>query len=165
MLRSQCLAAAVLCAAFSMIGANVPVSASDAADTGKGERLYAARCAACHGKAGAGVPGLAPPLAGSLGFAFSGRAARPYVPLVLLKGLSGPIMVNRKSFNGMMPPQGGLPDADLAALANFLKFGLNASVLRADRTPYAAGEIAVLRKQATSQAKVRGLRQQIQSAQ
>ena len=146
-----------------VMGATCAVKASGASDSNKGAAIYAARCAACHGKSGAGVSGLAPPLAGTMGFAFGGKAARPYVPLVLLKGLSGPITVNGKNYNGMMPPQGGMPDSDLAALTNYLKFGLNASALRADKTPYAVAEIAALRKQAMTQPKIRALRQQILS--
>lgn len=82
-----------------------------------GAALYN-RCAACHTRTGAGVPGAYPPL----GADFRALAARPegrrYLALAVIKGLNGPISVEGKPYRGMMPAQGGLGDADVAAVLN-----------------------------------------------
>lgn len=76
------------------------------------------RCAACHTKTGAGVPGAYPPL----GADFRSLAAKPggrrYLALAVVKGLNGPISVEGKPYRGMMPAQGGLDDAGVAAVLN-----------------------------------------------
>ena len=76
------------------------------------------RCAACHTRTGAGVPGAYPPL----GADFRALAAKPggrrYLALAVIKGLNGPISVEGKAYRGMMPAQGGLDDAGVAAVLN-----------------------------------------------
>lgn len=66
----------------------------------KGKRVYMQTCFACHQPTGLGLPGVFPPLAKSdFLLADKDRAIRSVV-----KGLSGPITVNGKPFNGVMPP-------------------------------------------------------------
>jgi len=76
------------------------------------------RCAACHTRTGAGVPGAYPPL----GTDFRALAVKPggrrYLALAVIKGLNGPIRVEGKPYRGMMPAQGGLDDAAVAAVLN-----------------------------------------------
>jgi mono/diheme cytochrome c family protein len=76
------------------------------------------RCAACHTRTGAGVPGAYPPL----GRDFRTLAAKPggrrYLALAVIKGLNGPISVEDKAYRGVMPAQGGLDDAGVAAVLN-----------------------------------------------
>ncbi|MBJ7441434.1 MAG: cytochrome c [Sphingopyxis sp.] len=76
------------------------------------------RCAACHTRTGAGVPGAYPPL----GADFRSLAAKPggrrYLALAVIKGLNGPISVEGKPYRGMMPAQGGLDDMGVAAVLN-----------------------------------------------
>lgn len=76
------------------------------------------RCAACHTRTGAGVPGAYPPL----GADFRALAAKPggrrYLALAVIKGLNGPISVEGKPYRGMMPAQGGLDDIGVAAVLN-----------------------------------------------
>ena len=76
------------------------------------------RCAACHTRTGAGVPGAYPPLNADFRALAAKPAGRRYLALAAIKGLNGPISVEGKSYRGMMPAQGGLDDADVAAVLN-----------------------------------------------
>jgi nitrite reductase (NO-forming) len=66
----------------------------------KGKRVFSQTCFACHQMNGEGIPGVFPPLAKSdFLLADKNRAIT-----TVIKGLSGPIKVNGKDFNGVMPP-------------------------------------------------------------
>ena len=67
----------------------------------RGRRVFQMACFACHQPDGKGLPGVFPPLAGS-DFLKADRARAITIPL---KGLTGPIVVNGKPFNSIMPPQ------------------------------------------------------------
>lgn len=84
-----------------------------------GQALFDNRCVACHGVGGAGIAGLAPPLAGALPH-LAQPAGRAYVLQVLTHGLSGRIVSQGQTFMGAMPAQSDLSDADLAAVATHL---------------------------------------------
>lgn len=64
--------------------------------------LYAAKCAACHGKQGQGQPGAYPPLAGSEWL----HATPSRLPEILSDGLQGPIQVKGEPWDAMMRPPG-----------------------------------------------------------
>ena len=67
----------------------------------RGKKVYLSACFACHLQEGQGLPAVFPPLAGSDYLkADKDRAIR-----IPLKGLSGPITVNGKPYNNVMPPQ------------------------------------------------------------
>lgn len=76
-----------------------------------------ARCAACHTKTGAGVPGAYPPLGADFRALAAKPAGRRYVALAVLRGLSGPLTVEGKPYRGVMPAQ-VLDDASTAAVLN-----------------------------------------------
>lgn len=88
----------------------------EAALRAHGEKVYTAICAGCHGADGKGLGDSFPPLAGAGGFYGDGaNHAR-----IVVHGLSGPIEVLGKAYNGAMPPQGGtLSDYDIAAVVTF----------------------------------------------
>ena len=67
-----------------------------------GGRLYNQNCAACHQVSGMGVAGSFPPLVGSEWVMGSDER----VVRILLHGLSGPIEVEGKTYNGAMPAFG-----------------------------------------------------------
>lgn len=67
-----------------------------------GGRLFNQNCAACHQVSGLGVPGSFPPLAGSEWV----NGSEERIVRILLHGLSGPLVVEGKSFNGAMPAFG-----------------------------------------------------------
>ncbi|MCB1845445.1 MAG: cytochrome c, partial [Halioglobus sp.] len=81
-----------------------------------GKAVYLANCAACHQPNGQGLPGAFPPLAGSDYLA----GDRKDVLKVALFGLSGPITVNDKQYNNVMPSQGHLSDDELAAAISYV---------------------------------------------
>jgi nitrite reductase (NO-forming) len=67
----------------------------------RGKKVFLTSCFACHMANGEGLPGVFPPLAKSDYLA----ADKERAIKVVLKGLSGPITVNGKPYNNMMPPQ------------------------------------------------------------
>jgi nitrite reductase (NO-forming) / hydroxylamine reductase len=83
-----------------------------------GRKVYQNACQACHGVEGQGLPGAFPPVANSDWIAQN----RERLVDVVLNGLSGPIVVNEKQYNAVMPPMAYLSDADVA---NVLTFVLN----------------------------------------
>lgn len=97
-----------------LLAALLPTAAMAAPD---GKAIFT-RCAACHTATGAGVPGAYPPL----GADFRALAAKPegrrYIALAVMKGLAGPLTVEGKSYRGVMPAQGGLDEASIAAVLN-----------------------------------------------
>ena len=76
------------------------------------------RCAACHTRTGAGVPGAYPPLGVDFRTVTSKPAGRRYVALAVIRGLTGPLTVEGKAYRGVMPAQAGLDDAAVAAVLN-----------------------------------------------
>ncbi|MDG6349542.1 copper-containing nitrite reductase [Luteimonas sp. 8-5] len=81
-----------------------------------GEALFAGTCSTCHQANGQGMEGVFPPLAGS-----DWIAAHPErVPEVILHGLQGPVKVNGKDYNSIMPPMSQLTDDEVANIATYV---------------------------------------------
>lgn len=88
----------------------------------KGAEVYASKCAGCHGTAGAGVPGVFPPLAASDYV----NAADDQLINAVKKGLNGPITVNGTQYSGAMPAFGGqLSDEEIAAVLTYVRTNWN----------------------------------------
>lgn len=87
------------------------------AQIAKGKQVYMGLCFACHMADGKGLPDVFPPLAGSdYMLADRERAIR-----VVLKGLTGPIIVNGKKYESAMPPQEAtLTDAQVADVLTYI---------------------------------------------
>lgn len=102
-----------------------------ASTTIDGAQVYVGKCAACHQATGAGLPGVFPPLAGSPWV--TGSEAR--LVQILLHGIQGPIDVLGTTYNGLMPPWKTLSDAELSAVASYIRgaFGNQASPITAER--------------------------------
>ncbi|HWV56785.1 MAG TPA: cytochrome c [Longimicrobiales bacterium] len=83
-----------------------------------GQQVYNDYCMTCHHPDGNGSEGIVPPLAGSEWVTGdSGRLIR-----ILLKGLTGTVMVMGTPYDGLMPPFGEiLDDAQLAAVATYVR--------------------------------------------
>jgi nitrite reductase (NO-forming) len=81
-----------------------------------GEALFAGTCSVCHQPNGQGLEGVFPPLAGS-----DLLAKEPHRAVqIVLNGLTGPITVNGKTFNSVMPPMSQLNDDELANILTFV---------------------------------------------
>lgn len=84
-----------------------------------GKQVFAGNCAACHQATGKGLPGVFPPLDGSEWVAGSERV----VANILLHGINGEITVAGNTFKGSMPSFQQLGDAELAAVATYVRSG------------------------------------------
>jgi mono/diheme cytochrome c family protein len=82
----------------------------------RGAELYSQICAACHQASGLGDPGQAPPLRGQR--LPLGKPER--LAALLLHGLSGPVLVAGKVWDGDMPAM-AFSDGDVAAVATYLR--------------------------------------------
>ncbi|MFC5496977.1 c-type cytochrome [Caenimonas terrae] len=126
--------------------APVPGAGGGAAD---GKQLFAANCVACHQATGKGLPGVFPPLDGSEWVAGDPRV----VANILLHGINGEITVAGNTFKGAMPSFQQLGDAELAAVASYVRSQwsnkaapISAELFAAQRkaatrsTPFASGD-------------------------
>jgi mono/diheme cytochrome c family protein/glucose/arabinose dehydrogenase len=94
-----------------------PLKPEEKARVKMGQELYASACVACHQPHGGGVPGIAPPLAGSEWV--SGPPER--LARVLLHGLYGPIKVDGQTWNLSMPSFGVYDDEQIASLLSYVR--------------------------------------------
>lgn len=100
-----------------------------------GKRVFTANCAACHQPTGLGVPGAFPPLAGSEWVLGGDWHGDNHLVRVVLHGLQGPIDVEGKTFNGVMPPWQQLKDEEIAAVLTYIRnsWGNSASHVTAEQ--------------------------------
>jgi len=107
----------------------------------KGRAIFQKICAACHQQDGAGKDGVAPPLAGSEWVKAPGgeRLVR-----IVLNGLNGPITVQNKTWNLVMPPwRENLNDEQIAIVLNYIRSqwgGQGAAPIRPDQAAAARQE-------------------------
>ncbi len=87
----------------------------------QGAKTYG-KCAGCHGADGRGDGANFPPLADSEWVTGDNTEA---LAMIILNGISGPITVAGKTWNGAMPAQGPLSAKELAPLMTYLRNGLN----------------------------------------
>ncbi|WP_298193789.1 cytochrome c [Novosphingobium sp.] len=135
-MKRAALAFAATTAALAA-GLTLPVRAAP-----DGAAIYA-RCAACHTKTGAGVPGVFPPLGEDFRVMAASEAGRRYLALVVTRGVSGPIKVGGKPYAGVMPAQATLDDASVAAVLNHV--GTEIARTGPAFKPFAEGELAAIR--------------------
>lgn len=110
-MKAPATLAAAIAPVLAVAALSLPATAAP-----DGAAIYA-RCAACHTKTGAGVPGAFPPLSADFRALGAKPAGRRYLVLVLTRGISGSITVEGKSYRGVMPAQ-SLDDAATAAVLN-----------------------------------------------
>jgi len=84
----------------------------------RGKKVYLTACFACHQADGKGLPAIFPPLADSDYL----KADKERAVRAVVKGLSGPITVNGKPYNNMMPPQ----DFSDEQIADVMTYVMNA---------------------------------------
>jgi nitrite reductase (NO-forming)/hydroxylamine reductase len=81
-----------------------------------GKQLFNTHCAACHQANGQGLPGAFPPLADS---DYLAGGPEPAIDAVI-NGLSGPITVNGKDYNAVMPNLAYLEDIQVADIVTYV---------------------------------------------
>lgn len=81
-----------------------------------GKKVYN-NCVPCHGPAGAGQPGLFPPLKDSEWV--NGGTTR--LGAIMLKGISGPFTVNGVGYNNIMAPWDTLGDEKVAQVLTYIR--------------------------------------------
>ncbi len=102
-----------------------------------GKKVFSTTCFACHQLDAKGVPNLFPPLAGSDFL----NANKERAIGIVLHGKNGPVTVNGKNFNNVMPPQ-PLNDDQIAAVLTYVyhSFGNSGKTVTKD-------EVAKIRSQ------------------
>jgi len=122
-------------------------SAPVVAQAADGASVYT-RCAVCHLPSGAGVPGAFPPLQSDFLSLAKKPEGRRYLALVVIKGLSGPLVIAGKTYRGVMPAQSALNDADIAAVLNHV--GTTIAKGGTGFRAFAEAEVALARQSATA---------------
>jgi len=83
----------------------------------KGKLVFMQTCAVCHQTQGQGLPHVFPPLAGSdFLMADKARSIR-----IVVRGTSGPIMVNGITYDSVMPPVVQLTDEQVAHVLTYVR--------------------------------------------
>jgi mono/diheme cytochrome c family protein len=103
-----------------------------AAIAAHGKQVYENNCGTCHGPDGLGMPGKAPPLAGSEWVNAKDFQRLAQIPL---DGLNGEIHVKGTDWNASMAAVGAnLSDSDLAGVLTYIRssWGNNAGEVSAD---------------------------------
>ena len=94
--------------------------ATGAVGSVSGADVFANHCAVCHGPQAAGIPGSFPPLHEQVVAFAKAAPGRDYLIMVVTTGLMGGLKVGGVGYNGVMPAQSGLSEAEVAAVLNFL---------------------------------------------
>lgn len=97
--------------------ADLRAAAAGSGAVADGKQVFTANCVACHQASGKGLPGVFPPLDGSEWVTGSERT----VANILLHGVTGDITVAGNNFKGAMPSFQQLGDAELAAVASYVR--------------------------------------------
>ncbi|HEY4968536.1 MAG TPA: cytochrome c [Steroidobacteraceae bacterium] len=125
---ANALGAIALGAATLGIGATCfaaePAPASSGDNGSGGAAVFANRCAVCHGPQAAGIPGSFPSLHEQVVAFAKIPQGRDYLVMVVTTGLMGNLKVGGVAYNGVMPAQSGLSEAEVAAVLSYLASGL-----------------------------------------
>jgi nitrite reductase (NO-forming)/hydroxylamine reductase len=140
------LFSATACSSSDTVNERPPKSDAEA-----GQAAYLANCAACHQPDGSGLAGAFPPLKGSDWL--SANTAETLINAVLT-GLSGPMKVSGKDYNGVMPAMSHLSDADIAHILSYVNTGLNSggAAITAEQVAAVRAEIGAPKDPAQGQA-------------
>lgn len=126
-MKSSAVFLAMLCTSLAVSGCSKAAAGDPIADAkapAKAQQIQAGQvafvhnCSACHQANGKGLPGAFPPLAGSDYLSANPTRAAG----IVVHGLTGPVTVNGKQFNSVMPPLSKLSDDDIA---NALTYVMN----------------------------------------
>jgi mono/diheme cytochrome c family protein len=107
-----------------------------------GAEAYTRYCASCHLPGGQGDGNRYPPLFGSEWVS----GPKPRLIKIVLNGMSGPITVRRKPYDGVMPAHAFLSDQQVAEILTYIRTRMNHG-----GTPISAEEVQTVRSQETSE--------------
>jgi len=108
------------------------------------------RCVVCHQADGAGVPGVYPPIANTVGGYVRIKEGREFLIHLMLYGMTGQIDSHGVIYVGLMPPIGDASDAEISVILNYVLETLNKQQLPRGFKPIAATEVKTARKIALS---------------
>ncbi len=114
--RSSSLRAVAMAVGLATYAAALPARADEAS----GAAVFAGRCAVCHGPEAAGIPGSFPSLHEQIVAFAKTPQGRDYLSMVLTTGLMGELKLAGVTYRGVMPPQSGLTEAEVAAVLSYL---------------------------------------------
>jgi mono/diheme cytochrome c family protein len=106
-----------------------------------GHDIFNAHCVICHQSDGAGVPGMYPPLADSLGSYVAIPAGRAYIVHIVSFGLTGAISVHGQTYIGVMQPWPKFTDDEVAQVVNYVLTTFNAKTIPKDFAPLTTDEV------------------------
>jgi len=107
--------------------------------------VFQQRCAVCHQQTGVGIPGVYPPIAGTIGGYMRLPQGRAFLIHLLLHGMDGEITSQGSTYEGLMPPAADFIDEDLADAINYVLQSLNARQLPSGFKPITAQEFKAAR--------------------
>jgi mono/diheme cytochrome c family protein len=138
-----------------MLALSVMVYATSWAAAGEvtGADLYGKHCSVCHQANGDGVPGIAPPIAGTLLGRAKSPAGRDFLAQIMVSGMVGTISSHGMRYLGNMPGFNALTDRELASVLNHVLLAFNDADL-----PLPPDAFAAARSRAMSPAEVFKLR-------
>lgn len=150
--RPALLPAFVVAAITAAALALVPAHAQDNAQMERGKQIYLASCSSCHLADGRGMPEVGVPPVANADFL---RLDRARAIRICLKGNVGPITVNLRQYNGMMPSLRALlslpalsPEAMDDRIADVLSYVMNSWGNHSGAVT--AEEVAAIRKRDAS---------------
>jgi mono/diheme cytochrome c family protein len=108
-----------------------------------GADVFASHCAVCHGPKAEGIPGSFPPLGSQIRAFAAIPAGRDYLVMAVSTGLIGSLSVAGDAYQGAMPPQNMLSEAEVAAVLNYLVAAIGKS--RTGTHAFDAAEVAAAR--------------------
>ena len=83
----------------------------------RGKEIYTSYCQNCHMEDGKGTADVFPPVAKT---DYLKKPSKELIKIIL-EGQSGEIVVNKKTYNGMMPAQSYLTDEQIADVLNYIR--------------------------------------------
>jgi mono/diheme cytochrome c family protein len=113
------------------LGGRVALVAADAQPgdaPSLGASVFADHCAVCHGPQAAGIPGSFPSLHEQVVAFAKTPEGRDYLVMVVTAGLMGTLKVGAANYNGVMPAQSGLSEAEVAAVLSYLASNMGRAV-------------------------------------
>jgi mono/diheme cytochrome c family protein len=115
-------------------------SAGTAARAQASSAVYDQNCAICHQRAGAGVPGAFPQLAGRAGALAGLPSGRVMMISAVLFGMSGRLQVDGQPIVGLMPSFAQLNDRQVSEALNYV-----AHLDGARPRPFTPAQVAAIR--------------------